>query len=56
MNILFAPFFVLVMLDGGAVAVLVCDRVLRAGTLTLTVGLNADRLRMCCLNFLLLDC
>ena len=42
--VLFAPFSVLVLLDGGAVAVLVCDRVLRADTLAPTVGLKAARL------------
>ena len=50
-----ALFFVLVLLDGGTVAVLVCDRVLRAGALALTVGMNAACL-LRCLKFLLLDC
>ena len=41
----------LVLLDGGDVDVLVCDRVLRAGALALTVSLNAARLRLRCLIF-----
>ena len=45
----------LVLADGGAVSVLVCDHVLRAGALALTVGMNAARLRLRCLIFLLLD-
>ena len=45
-----ASLFVLVLLDGGSVAVIVCDRVLHAGALALSVGLNAAR-RLRCLIF-----
>ena len=41
----------LVLADGGAVSVLVCDHVLRAGALAITVGMNAARLRLRCLIF-----
>ena len=41
----------LVLMDCGAVAVLVCDRVLRTGALALTVGLNAACLCLRCLTF-----
>ena len=47
MPALFAIFLVLVLLDGGAVAVLVCDHMLRAGMLAPTVGLKAARLLRC---------
>ena len=42
-----AFFFVLVLLDGGAVAVLVCDCVFRSGALVLTVRLNTARPLRC---------
>ena len=41
----------LVLLDGGAVAVIVCDCVLRADALALTFGLNSARLCLRCLIF-----
>ena len=54
MPALFALFLVLVLLDGGAVSILLCDRVLRAGALALTVGLKVARL-LRFLKFLLID-
>ena len=45
--ILFAPFFALVLLDGGTVAIIVCDRVLHAGALALTSGLKDSPLLRC---------
>ena len=43
--------FVLVLLDGGALAVLVCDHVFHDGALALTVGVKDARLMRCLKTF-----